>query len=256
MKQMCNPINDLLIAAHAGMNMAYCEGAARLWGDQKELLCFCAARALSIVNSEPGSCVPTSGNRSQHLNGSKWHQNKSPSAKGAKWLKDTAGKPRPKHKWNTLWDNSMAVNQKGGGRELKPDTRKKLGGKILYVLHKLDLASFVCAFTLPSFSLNITRWSTSPHHLWRSWETVRSTPDHWRMDESITLSPVWKFWPTLKECRIKLECRWLCWLICRLYLDINLRFLSERWRAWLRRCHEYIMKTFSWGQLLMGRPGQ
>lgn len=91
MKQMCNPINDLLIGAYAGMNMADCEGAARLSGDQKELLCFCAARALSIVNSEPGSCVPTSGNRSQHLNGSKWHQNKAPSAKGGQ-MTETHGR--------------------------------------------------------------------------------------------------------------------------------------------------------------------
>lgn len=174
MKQMCNPINDLLIGAYAGMNMADCEGAARLWGDQKELLCFCAAPALSIVNSEPGSCVPTSANRSQHLNGSKWHQNKAPSAKGAKWLKHTAGKPRPKHKWDTLWDNSMAVNQKGGGRELKPDTRKKLGGKILYVLHKLDLASFVCAFTkftLPSFSFYL-QWQFEYNQM----EHITSSP--------------------------------------------------------------------------------
>lgn len=59
--------------------MAESEGAAQLRGDQKDSLCICAAWALSIVNSETGSCVPKSGNRSQHLNGSK-----APSAKGAK----------------------------------------------------------------------------------------------------------------------------------------------------------------------------
>lgn len=74
MKQICSPINDLLRGAHAGINS---EGAAQFRGDQKKALCFCAARAMSIVNSGPGSRVPTSGDRSQHLNWSKWHQKKS-----------------------------------------------------------------------------------------------------------------------------------------------------------------------------------
>lgn len=119
-KQICSPINDLLRGACAEITMAEHEGGAQLRGDQKESLCYSAAQALSIVNSVPGSRVPKSGNRSQHLNWSKWHQNKAPSAKGAKWLKHTAGE----HKWNTLRDNSEAGNRKGGGRELKLDTRE------------------------------------------------------------------------------------------------------------------------------------
>lgn len=51
--------------------MAEREGAAQLRGDQKKLLCFCAARTLAIVNSG-ASRVPKSGlNASTDPNGTK-----------------------------------------------------------------------------------------------------------------------------------------------------------------------------------------
>lgn len=147
LKQTCGAIKNLLRGELMPEHTRVSEGVggAQLRGNHKENLIslwFPAALALSTLNSRPGfrghGRAPKSGNRSQHLNGSKWHQNKAPSAKKSQMTETHCRGTRP-NTGGTHYEPIQRQENKRegeGGSGLKQDTKENWVVKF-FMFHQL-----------------------------------------------------------------------------------------------------------------------